>query len=94
MVGIYDIIPESNQIPQRCAVLPSPFFTRVTRDVCCAEEYVAQSLCVSFYKGRIYLAVHVDTMSIKKYFEITVFPLTNVLRLNRNLLPLAISHGS
>jgi len=25
--------------------------------VCCAEEYVAQRLCVSFYKGRIYLAV-------------------------------------
>ncbi len=25
-------------------------------------------------------------MSIKKYFEITAFPLTNVLRLNRNNL--------
>ncbi len=25
--------------------------------VCCAEEYVAQRLCVSFYKGRIHLAV-------------------------------------
>ncbi len=34
------------------------------------------------------------SMSIKKYFEITAFPLTNVLQLNRNLLPLAISHGS
>ncbi len=25
--------------------------------VCCAEEYVVQCLCVSFYKGRIYFAV-------------------------------------
>ncbi len=28
------------------------------------------------------------SMSIKTYFAITAFPLTNVLRLNRNLLPL------
>ncbi len=26
----YDPIPESNQIPQRCAVLPSPFSTQLT----------------------------------------------------------------
>ncbi len=25
--------------------------------VCCAEEFVAQRVCVSFYKGCIYLAV-------------------------------------
>ncbi len=25
--------------------------------VCCAEEFVAERVCLSFYKGRIYLAV-------------------------------------
>ncbi len=30
----------------------------------------------------------------KKYFEMTAFPLINVMRLKRNLLPLAISHGN
>ncbi len=33
-------------------------------------------------------------MTIKKYFEMTVFPLTNVMRLKRNLLPLVISRGN
>ncbi len=33
-------------------------------------------------------------MSIKNCYEITAFPLTNVLRLKHNLLPLTISHGN
>ncbi len=33
-------------------------------------------------------------VSIKKYFEMTAFPLTNVMRLKHNILPLVISHGN
>ncbi len=33
-------------------------------------------------------------MSIKKYCEMTAFPLTDVMQLKRNILPLAISHGN
>ncbi len=77
--------------------------------VCCEEEYVAQRLCFFLQRTHLFSSSNTRCVSItdlrktyenvinvdkKKYFEMTAFPLTNVLRLNRNLLTLAISHGS